>query len=788
MSFCEHALAARLTPPSSSTLVYKEECTQCFDNYDMPEGIDVCLSCFNGACPAAPNNHAHQHAMKSGHHLTLNIRRVPKPTDDELPRPAKLTKLEIKEDDSSSKYEFKTFVRCWGCSGAKLDTYAGAAEAIATAATAVIHAVEATKRSEIKAWTEEVAPCEHFEALAQQPADSFSLDNLHQCSTCDKRDNLWLCLACGHVGCGRRQYDGSGGNNHAIDHFEQTGHKVSVKLGTITPEGTADAYCYVCDDNKLDPKLAEHLKAFGINVLVQQKTEKSVAELQLEQNLRFDFSMTTLDGTQLQPVAGPGLTGLKNLGNSCYMASVLQCVFGIDRFRDRYFPTAPDHFATCTKMDPAKCVLCQLHKMANGLWSGRYAELQKSTDGQLGHQAGIPPAHFKDAIAGDHYEFSTMRQQDAFEFLQHLSKQIDIAERSVEGGSLNPTSVFDFKVEERLQCLECKRVRYQVQKSSSISIPVIKRPLEEQEPSSGDSQKQLKFAPVSIGECMDLMFGEEELEGYSCPSCNKPTSAVKSMRFATFPKVLAVQVRRFELVNWVPEKLDVPVQVPLEGITLGAYHGQGLQPGEEPLPETEEIKNSNKEVQEQLVDEEVVAQLESMGFPRVRCVKAIKKTGNNGAEAAMGWIFEHMDDPAVDDPEEPQQQTDSEAVEQLMAMGFPQERAEKALKASGNDASRALDRLLNMADDDADDSNNVAAPATSGKGDESDETRSNYELTGFVLHKGTSVHCGHYIASIRHGLTAADSRWFMFNDSKVAEQAEPQPEQAYVYFFTRNDS
>jgi ubiquitin carboxyl-terminal hydrolase 5/13 len=76
-----------------------------------------------------------------------------------------------------------------------------------------------------------------------------------------------------------------------------------------------DVYCYACDDAKIDPDLAQHLTTFGIEVLGQQKTEKSMTELQLEHNLKFDFSMTGDDGQELEPVFGQGLTGLKNLGN-----------------------------------------------------------------------------------------------------------------------------------------------------------------------------------------------------------------------------------------------------------------------------------------------------------------------------------------------------------------------------------------------------------------------------------------------------------------------------------------
>ncbi|KAJ2802684.1 ubiquitin C-terminal hydrolase Ubp14, partial [Coemansia guatemalensis] len=216
-------------------------------------------------------------------------------------------------------------------------------------------------------------------------------------------------------------------------------------------------------------------------------------------------------------------------------------------------------------------------------------------------------------------------------------------------------------------------------------------------------------------------------------------------------------------------------------------------PGEELLPEDEPADAPASEQQEQQVDEEVVAQLESMGFPRVRCVKAIKKTGNCGAEAAMNWIFEHMEDPDIDAPEpeqQPQQPSaasssvDPAAVEQLMAMGFPKDRVERALGQTSGDANRALDRLLSSADDD-DDDNAAANPESEASRDDS-ANASKFELTGFVSHKGTSVHCGHYVASIRHGL-GDTGKWFLFNDSKVVEQPEPQPEQAYVYFFTRID-
>ena len=52
-----------------------------------------------------------------------------------------------------------------------------------------------------------------------------------KCAECDLTTNLWLNLTDGSILCGRKFFDGSGGNNHAVDHFQQVGYPLAVKLG-----------------------------------------------------------------------------------------------------------------------------------------------------------------------------------------------------------------------------------------------------------------------------------------------------------------------------------------------------------------------------------------------------------------------------------------------------------------------------------------------------------------------------------------------------------------------------
>jgi len=46
------------------------------------------------------------------------------------------------------------------------------------------------------------------------------------CEVCGVHDNLWMCLLCGHVGCGRYSHE------HALEHFRNSGHTYSIELAT----------------------------------------------------------------------------------------------------------------------------------------------------------------------------------------------------------------------------------------------------------------------------------------------------------------------------------------------------------------------------------------------------------------------------------------------------------------------------------------------------------------------------------------------------------------------------
>lgn len=168
-----------------------------------------------------------------------------------------------------------------------------------------------------------------------------------KCEKCDLTNNLWLNLSDGSILCGRKYFDGTGGNDHAVEHYKTSQFPLAVKLGTITSDGKGDVYSYAEDDMVTNPNLKKHLEHFGINITEMQKTESSMIELELEINLKIgEWALLTESSSKLEPICGPGYTGLKNLGNSCYMNSVMQVIFVIPDFIKRFVDNSLNIFNT----------------------------------------------------------------------------------------------------------------------------------------------------------------------------------------------------------------------------------------------------------------------------------------------------------------------------------------------------------------------------------------------------------------------------------------------------------
>lgn len=519
-----------------------------------------------------------------------------------------------------------------------------------------------------------------------------------KCEKCDKTDNLWLNLTDGSILCGRKFFDGTGGNNHAVEHYNEFKYPLAVKLGTITPDG-ADVYSYDEDDMVEDPLLDKHLSHFGINVAQMKKTEKSMLELELDYNQRIgEWSLLTESDAILKPLYGSGFTGLANLGNSCYLNSVVQVLFSIPEFQSFYYPG--DKFTRCPPSDPSLDFNCQMAKLAHGILSGKYSKAPEGTT--LQEQEGIKPNMFKNLIGRGHPEFSTKRQQDAQEFFLHLINMIDRNSR-IQGCD-SPTKALCFEVEDRVECMASKKVRYTCRTEYILALPV---PLEkminrkevteyEAKKAAGETldPKDVIRPKVHLDACFESLVQPEVISDFYSTAIAGKTTASKSSRLKTFPNYLMLQIKKFELgQDWLPKKLDIAVDVP-DILDLAKLRGHGLEPGEEILPEgpTSGADSDASSASVVVFDSQAQAQINSlmdMGFSMDACKRAVHATANSGLEAALTWLCEHSTDPDFNDPFTLDQASGAtgssfipnpEALESLKSMGLPEEAAIRGLK------------------------------------------------------------------------------------------------------------
>jgi len=125
--------------------------------------------------------------------------------------------------------------------------------------------------------------------------------------------------------------------------------------------------------------------------------------------------------------------------------------------------------------------------------------------------------------------------------------------------------------------------------------------------------------------------------------------------------------------------IDVPLLVP-DHLTMDQYLGNGLQSNEEAMPE----ESATSAPTEPTFDPAALGQLTMMGFPEIRCKKALLAVPGD-VEGAMNWLFQHMEDPDIDAPLQlsskgPAPEPDPGLVAMLQDMGFSPAQAKKALR------------------------------------------------------------------------------------------------------------
>jgi ubiquitin carboxyl-terminal hydrolase 8 len=222
----------------------------------------------------------------------------------------------------------------------------------------------------------------------------------------------------------------------------------------------------------------------------------------------------------------PGLCGLINIGNTCFMNSALQCLSNIPELTQ--WAKAQTQNSSTQNND----IIYVYTSLIQSMWSGKYDK--------------INPRNIKEIISHSAPIFGDYGQKDSHEFLNSL---LNALERSNSRSIIS--NLFHIHTQSQVTCTGCHFIDLINEITTFLPLPLPKKTSNNQE--------------ISLENLINDYCLEENLDGlYYCHSCQKYTQAKqKTNIFSPLPRVLIIQLKRFPFDNTY-QKIDTFIRYKLQ--------------------------------------------------------------------------------------------------------------------------------------------------------------------------------------------------------------------------------
>ncbi|KAJ3716264.1 hypothetical protein DFJ43DRAFT_1134617 [Lentinula guzmanii] len=257
-----------------------------------------------------------------------------------------------------------------------------------------------------------------------------------------------------------------------------------------------------------------------------------------------------------------GTSGLKNMGNTCYMNAPIQCLSATVPF-SRFF-TGEYPFL---QVD-LKTAINYMNKMnSQGQLTRAFSRLRTLCSlnaqyiGTSQHDSQEFLSFLLDGIHEDTNRIMTRkpltRTPEEEERLENLPQQIAGEYEWQVWRQSNDSIIVDFfqgMFRNQLRCMRCEKTSTTYNPFSILSLPVPAR-----------------TGKIPLQNCLKAFFNVEVMEGddaWDCPRCKTKRRATKTLSLARLPPVLVIHLKRFEANGRFSDKIDTFVDFPVKGLDL----------------------------------------------------------------------------------------------------------------------------------------------------------------------------------------------------------------------------
>jgi len=265
--------------------------------------------------------------------------------------------------------------------------------------------------------------------------------------------------------------------------------------------------------------------------------------------------------------------GLRNIGNTCFMNSILQCIMATPYLHEYFCESfeKEKHFRS-TKLSTSFCKLLRNAREGGSVNNPRNlkSHLSATVRQFRGCRQHDAQEFMRFLIDRMHDELNRIRRKPRYRELVCEKLPLDQqsqtwAEHSAEIDNSVMTDLFGGQLVSMVTCLCCGHQSATFDNFMDLSIEI---------PSRSSHER------IELMDCLETFFSSEKItdSSYKCSGCNERVDIEKAMSIYRLPKILIIHLKRFSHSVRRRNKISSAVQFPLTTLNMHRFAPYSTHP------------------------------------------------------------------------------------------------------------------------------------------------------------------------------------------------------------------